>query len=423
VRSLKKEAMLPKFKNNLLDLSKKKISLLFVLLLLVLCYSIFSFSVPLTSTKNCKVQNWPLWVSFVDNFISDDGRVIDNNPTFNQTTSEGQSYGLFFALVNNNPLLFEKLWVWTKNNLMQGDENNLPSWSWGKNKQGMFSVLDKNSASDSDLWISYSLLEAGRIWKNDNYTQAGLKMLNRVESLEIVYIASLGPMLMPGQFGFIFDNPKSWELNPSYLPLFLLRYMNKVHPGGDWNQIATNSIKLIKESSPVGIVPEWVSYQKDEFSNKGYFFINPARGTVSSYNSIRVYLWAGLTNKKDPFTAELLSITNGMAKIVESKGFPPEEVTVLDGLGDKKSPYGFSAALLPYLNALGFSGLAKSLFISARDSQIKTTKIENIESNPPFYYDYVLSLFGMGHFENRYRFSSDGKLEVPWLQHTCKFSK
>jgi len=420
----KKEVMLAKFKNNWFIGLKKKILLLFVTLLLgALGFSIISFSVPLISSKNCKVQNWPLWTTFVNNFISDDGRVIDNNPTFNQTTSEGQSYGLFFALVNNNPLLFDKLWVWTKNNLMRGDENNLPSWSWGQNKSGVFTVLDKNSASDADLWISYSLLEAGRIWKNDSYTLAGLRMLNRIEALEIVNIPSLGPMLLPGQFGFISENPKSWEINPSYLPLFQLRYMDNINPKGDWNQIAINSLKLIKDSSPVGIVPEWVSYQYDEFTKAGFFYVIPSRGTISSYNSIRVYLWAGLTNKKDPLSSELLSLTKGMANIIERKGFPPEEVTVSNGEGDKNSPYGFTAALLPNLTALGSSSLANSLYITAKDNQIKTTKPENKDTNPAFYYDYILSLFGLGHYENRYRFAADGKLELPWLQLRCKFNK
>lgn len=42
---------------------------------------------------------WPAWEDFKATFLSQDGRVIDLSTPQQQSTSEGQAYALFFALV------------------------------------------------------------------------------------------------------------------------------------------------------------------------------------------------------------------------------------------------------------------------------------------------------------------------------------
>ena len=44
---------------------------------------------------------WTLWESYAERFINGDGRVIDFDAK-DRTTSEGQSYAMFFALVAND---------------------------------------------------------------------------------------------------------------------------------------------------------------------------------------------------------------------------------------------------------------------------------------------------------------------------------
>ncbi len=110
--------------------------------------------------------DWAGYRTFVERFVQADGRVIDYSTPTQQTTSEGQSYGLFFALVANDRATFDRLLNWTRTNLAgnQFDPQNLrlPSWQWGRKADGSYGVLDPNSASDSDLWIAYDLLQAGR---------------------------------------------------------------------------------------------------------------------------------------------------------------------------------------------------------------------------------------------------------------------
>ncbi|MCJ8273098.1 MAG: glycosyl hydrolase family 8 [Psychrosphaera sp.] len=152
------------------------------------CFTSLLLSLALASTacvaetpqaKQC--QAWPDWQAFNKNLITKDGRVVDPSTEFLYTTSEGQSYGLFFALVANNQPLFNKLLHWTQNNLSQGDLTaRLPAWQWGKRKDDSWGVIDSNSASDSDLWIAYTLLEAGRLFKDKRYTALGKLLSQRI---------------------------------------------------------------------------------------------------------------------------------------------------------------------------------------------------------------------------------------------------
>ncbi len=110
------------------------------------------------------------WNSYQVKFIDPQGRVIvwDDGGI---TTSEGQSYALFFALVANNPKLFQKILTWTQDNLAQGNLTaHLPAWRWGERPNKTWGVLDTNSAADADLWIAYTLIQAGRLWNRNSYT-------------------------------------------------------------------------------------------------------------------------------------------------------------------------------------------------------------------------------------------------------------
>ena len=62
---------------------------------------------------------WPLWSRYASRFIAWDGRVIDFSAQ-DHTTSEGQAYALFFALVAGDRTRFDRLLRWTDDNLAGG---------------------------------------------------------------------------------------------------------------------------------------------------------------------------------------------------------------------------------------------------------------------------------------------------------------
>ena len=119
--------------------------------------------------------DWPMWQQFKAVGM-EDGRVVDYSDARAVTTSEGQSYAMFFALVDNDRETFEDMLKWTENNLSYGDiTKNFAAWLWGKDGSE-WTILDTNNAVDSDMWIAYCLLEAGRLWDRPDYTEKGRAM-------------------------------------------------------------------------------------------------------------------------------------------------------------------------------------------------------------------------------------------------------
>lgn len=104
----------------------------------------------------CPAEDWPLWSEFLKFFVTSDGRVVYSFPPKADSVSEGQSYAMFFALIANDPVNFEKIWRWTVRNMFANDlDTRLPAWLWGQAEDGSWKVLDAHSASDSDTWIAY----------------------------------------------------------------------------------------------------------------------------------------------------------------------------------------------------------------------------------------------------------------------------
>jgi endoglucanase len=222
---------------------------------------------------------WSEWQGFADRFMSPDGRIVDI--TFDgKTTSEGQSYAMFFALVANRRDDFDKLLRWTDLHLADGRLGaDLPAWHWGQDSQGQWGVRDRNSASDADLWIAYALLQAGRIWGEPRYQELGLKLLRRIGEVSVVDAGEAGPVLLPGQYGFAFDG--RYRINPSYLPGFMLKCFAWVDPAGPWAEIWTGLVRQSSAFAPQGIAPNWYMVGHD-----GQVWADTEASPLGSYDEI-----------------------------------------------------------------------------------------------------------------------------------------
>ena len=111
---------------------------------------------------------------------------------------------------------------WTQNNGGRRSETTFAGLAVGQKDDEQWTLLDSNSASDSDLWI------AGRCWRraacgNSRSTPRPEKaLLARIVAEETVAVPGLGTMLLPGKVGFADDS--GWRFNPSYLPPQLATY-------------------------------------------------------------------------------------------------------------------------------------------------------------------------------------------------------
>ena len=384
----------------------------------LLCALLLTLLLPVTArAEACSVPPWPLWQTFVEHFVQPDGRVMDASTPQRHSSSEGQSYAMFFALVADDRETFEKLWRWSVNNLAQGDiKAHLPGWFWGLDEHGEWVLLDSNSASDGDLWFAYALLEAGRLWHRADYTEDARHLLDNIATQEVAALPGLGKMLMPGKFGFIKPDPASpdqWQLNPSYMPIPILRRFAEVDPKGPWADIAKNTAALIKAVSHNGFVADWVTYRATG-AKTGEFVTDPTKGDLGSYDAIRTYMWAGLMPARDRLRKPLLDSLGGMLQATTEDGVPPEKVQVTTGAHSGAGPFGFSAALLPYLKALGKTTLQKEQASRVDQLMAQSLTPEAVKLAQPPYYFFVLSLFSLGYMDNRYHFLDDGKLQPMW---------
>jgi len=358
-------------------------------------------------------QAWPHFERFVSTHVEKSGRVVDHSAE-DISTSEGQAYTLFFALVANERELFERVLEWTSRNLSRGDlGRTLPAWRWGKAKDGPTSgkwgILDKNSASDADLWIGYTLLEASRLWHEERYARQGRALLANVVRQEVSVVPGLGPTLLPGAVGFVIEPNRRFRLNPSYVPLQLVRRLAALSVPGPWNALPEGVVKLVRETAKVGFVADWVAWVAQ--GEQGYFEAEP----IGSYDAVRVYLWAAMLDAREPLRAPLLAATQGPVTALRTRGVFPEKVKADTGedVGGPTPP-GFSAVGEVLAKAAG-DAAAEDTARRALDDSLRDD-LYALAGDIPRYYDQVLTLFARGYADGKYRFGADGSLRLAWEQ-------
>lgn len=348
---------------------------------------------------------WPLWRAYEERFVADDGRVIDH---FAQhTTSEGQAYGMFHALVARDRVRFERIVSWTTIELAQGDLGaHLPAWRWGRRADGSMGVLDAHAASDADLFMAYALVHAGITWGENRWVVLGGRLLGRVAAEEIDSLPGLGPMLMPGPHGFD-TTAHFWRVNPSYQPVPLLRWAARIDPKGPWGAVLDASVRLAEEATPERFYPDWAAWNDLALR----FVRDPIEGGRGSYDAIRAYLWPALMAPEDPLRGRLLARGSRLVEVARITGFVPEKVDAFDATLNgvpTAGPVGFQAVGQVFAQALGDGALAEQLAQRVAGDK----KDGGLYGEPAFYYDHNLLLFAQGFIEGRFRFRPDGGLEL-----------
>jgi endoglucanase len=187
------------------------------------------------------------------------------------------------------------------------------------------------------------------------------------------------------------------------VPLQLILRLAQLRPKGPWGEVAASFPKLVSYSAPHGFVSDWTDLRSDPS-----LYAVP---TIGSYDAIRVYLWAGMLNSATNEREAVLKSLSGMANYLRSNQIPPAKVRSDGAIEDPKGPVGFSAALIPYADAL-------------KEQQIEGQQMARVQSalrpetglfgNPARYYDENLVLFGLGFSQKQFWFDPDGKLQLKW---------
>ncbi len=354
-----------------------------------------------------KPCDWPLWSAYVGKFVEADGRVVDH---FAQhSTSEGQAYGMFHALVARDAKRFAKILAWAEKHLAKGDLGaHLPAWKWAL-RDGKGVIIDPNAASDADLIMAYVLVHAAVVFDEIRYAELGGKLLALIAAREVKQLPGLGPMLMPGPHGFD-TTPGFLRVNPSYQPIPLLRWAARIDPAGPWAGIVETSVKLAEDATPERFYPDWAAYS--EVARR--FVSDPINGGLGSYDAIRAYLWPALMVPDDPMRGRLLARGSRLLEVVRSKGFVPEKVDAFDpgkNVQLAAGPVGFQVVGQVFALALGDTAVAAALGEKVAAAQ-QVGPHGGLYGEPPFYYDHNLLLFAQGFIEGRFRFTLNGSLEL-----------
>jgi endoglucanase len=362
----------------------------------VLCAAAWLAATAYAGEEPC--GGWPQWQQFKRLYLSADGRVIDASTREAITVSEGQAYALTFALVADDAASFAKILEWTRDNLASGNlEQSLPAWKWGHAADGKWGVLDRNSAADADLWITYALAEAGVLWHDAAYAQLAHAMSALTLREEVALVPGLGATLLPGARGFVAE--QTWRLNASYAPIQVLRALARYGDEPLWTAVLESSRRVIVASAPHGYAADWISYRVAD----GFTADQVTHG-VGSYNAIRVYLWAGMLADDDPQAGPLARQLEPMAAAA-ARAAPPESIDTVTLEMHGQGPAGFQAALLPLLVRFKFTAAVQA-FRQRIDA-------ESLKDNKHYYSD-VLTLLGLGWLDGRFRFDRHGDLRVRW---------
>lgn len=265
---------------------------------------------PVTASPASAVTGRPLvgaladrdaWRAYQARFVSEAGRVVDTG-NGGISHSEGQGYGMVLAVAADDRGAFERIWGWTRANLMVRDDQ-LVAWRWEPGKRP--AIADMNDASDGDLLIAWALMEAAEAWGDPAHRVAARRIAVELGRKLILPRSPYGPILLPAIAGFAAeDRPDGPVVNLSYWVFPAFERLPVVAPEFDWAGLSRNGLRLLERArfGASGLPVEWTALGGGE--------PRPADGfpAVFGYNAIRIPLylaWAGLggAEAQAPFTA------------------------------------------------------------------------------------------------------------------------
>jgi endoglucanase len=234
-----------------------------------------------------------IWESYKRRFVADDGRVIDTG-NGGVSHSEGQGYGMLIAVAAADRLSFDKIWKWTRINLItRGD--HLAAWKWDTKSN---KVADTNNATDGDLLIAWALAEAAELWNDRSHLEEARAIAHDIFDEAVQARTPHGPLLMPAARGFSANDRREGPIvNLSYWVFPAFARLAQLTPELDWRGVARSGLALIEKArfGDAFLPTDWIS-----LANR---VAVPASGfpKVAGYNAIRIPLylvWSGAVDAR-----------------------------------------------------------------------------------------------------------------------------
>ena len=223
------------------------------------------------------------WHAFKLRYLAEDGRVIDNG-SGGISHSEGQGWGLLFAVAFDDRQSFDRIHDWTEQTLRRPGDS-LHAWRYVPS--GRPPVADHNNATDGDIFIAAALARAGRKWSRPELLRGAGEIARDVAGKLTRTIGSR-LLLLPGLEGF--ETPEAVVINPSYYAFPFMAELGKLTPSLPWDRLQRDGRRLIQQAlfGKWHLPPDWLMVPRDGSQP------SPASGRPPrfGYDAIRVPLWA-----------------------------------------------------------------------------------------------------------------------------------
>ncbi|WP_407943572.1 glycosyl hydrolase family 8 [Methylobacterium sp. EM32] len=296
-----------------------------------------------TSPLLGSLGNAAAWRSYKARFVTAQGRVVDTG-NGRISHSEGQGYGMLLAVAAGDRDAFQRIWDWTRANLMVR-EDSLLAWRWEPDKRP--AIADTNNATDGDVLVAWALVEAAAAWSDEGYRLAARRIAVDIGRRTILFRAEGAPLLLPAMNGFSAeDRPDGPVVNLSYWIFPAFPRLAAVAPEFEWGRVAAAGQDLVVRArfGDAQLPSEWIAMRGGQ--------PRPAAGFAPqfAYNAVRIPLYlamAGVTERRayQPFLALWAEPDPAGLPIVDLAG---------NGVAGRLAEPGY--AMIPALAACAVSG-------------------------------------------------------------------
>lgn len=245
-----------------------------------------------TANRELLEQSWTI---YRQQFIQEDGRVIDYQDS-DRSTSEGQAYAMLRAVMINDPATFDLTLNWAENNLHRLSDKGQPTdqlwaWKWGQAKPGKWGPIDRNFASDADIDAITSLILAYRRWNRPEYLDLARTKLRDLWKFSTIAVPGGKRYLLPGPVEAFVLPDRTVYLNPSYFAPYAFRLFAQVDPDHNWLSLVDSSYDALEKSSKVsavGLPSDWIALDTKTGKFQPLPPSNPLQ-SVYSFDAYRVW--------------------------------------------------------------------------------------------------------------------------------------
>lgn len=220
---------------------------------------------------------------------TDAGTIVNSSDdsSVKNATSESHGYGMLLTATSKNGTeeTFNKLYDYYMNH--RGHDTNLMAWQ--QKYTGDSVTNDENNATDGDIFIAESLIQAAKRWpdKKSEYAAQAKKILTDI--LKYNYNSEIGILTVSN---WVTSNTKEWTVfrTADVTPVFF-EHFKTLTGDKNWDTIRTNMTKYTKDvssSTKSHLVSDFINVKDGKGEPVDYAVMWDNEATFYGWSAIRV---------------------------------------------------------------------------------------------------------------------------------------